>query len=813
MAEQNIWASIGQARAEDFQTAKRREEKERRKLMRDQLLYGALLQPVGQAIGQGVTEFINQPFVSKAESLENEQEAIYRKEVSNQNRVTTILDAMNASGNGAEVLATDRGYFRKLELEMTSITKNKNWREDDDALLVYDKKRAEIVAAHQAEIDEMTQYSGKRRDMIPPDKYMALLKKNNPHSRTAIGAALRHIGRVISSPFTDNKPIEQRERDALRRSNPTFYEYYNNTTSQEREDLFKKALGIDAKKYAPLSKDPDKRTKALMASGAERQQMRDAAEKNVRSFFNFNERRTKTNSDGTTVDEAFIHWSIGNGLLTKDNASRFSSPESKDYTYAWEKYEDHRVFEAFDNDSSLNMHINAYITPDSGQGDQQIEDRLAHAQDILDSQKGSLNESSIRSLLGQVEEYIKTGNMYEGDNPSTDFARLMESNLGEILTEYNIPAAMDALLSDGQIVGDVRAAVDAQVLVALDRLSKKSGLSKKEQEDWRETIELRRVAIQKRLNDTLESGLSLHLKALLKDSKNRSLSAPQISAVIPVLLRDMSAWMRENNGDVSSYQRTPELEEILADMIKGTVATEKIVVNEESNGSEEDWTTDQVGAMLLDPAHANVPLAIEAANRSKHIATDYIPDLGVITSTADIDNSGGSRWQVRGAEAESIGPGGQYKLQITLAPESTPSLMEDDKITRERKKFRREMLGARSGASMFDSEKHFKYDLSQFSAKDQEQIGNVLAFAAGRLDKLEEDYAEKTGVEKMSFKDIRSKIEETRGRVNSSSSLRWGSTPEYRNMQEILNQIDIPGFEQHGVRTYDFVMQFKLEPR
>ena len=818
MAEQNIWASIGQARAEDFQAAKRREKKERRKLMRDQLLYGALLQPVGQAIGQGVTEFINQPFVSKADEWENEREVKYREFINEQDKLKDKLDVLERKQDPVLEMYNQSGHAKELDLHMQELTGQRDWRqaeiEDKDGNIISTAdyaSRQEIVykEALSAQLKELRESVALGKGAMSADKYAALLKKNNPYARTAIGAGIRTMGRFLW-PLGDKKPMSEKEIAILKDINPTMYAYINDPetkkrmteaydTSAEISEFEKDGALADA--AALYREEEQERRKA-------KEIIQDQTVANHQAF----DRLTTTPEDtedwkytetGEKINSEFIFWARKNGL-TLDNAieiergqgkvfedleSRYNNFKAlKDWKDGGQKIENPYLFDTPMDMSDLEDELDS--AGESIKIDESVQKkrRLEYVNKIMQTTpKSAITEENIRGYLDDARTYIETG-----DIPAGIFSNTVDAHTKAAIGGVDLKNLEKLYLNNTY--------VDAAVLAMTDREDVKRTFEAQWGEKWDKDAESRE-AFRDALNDKQDANRSKIgagvRNALTEIVKNNKLTEDQISKLAPHLARDMADWLAIKGNDALEFD--VESEDIGGSArrylreVKGGYGT--VTPPPDGGSGKGDDLIARAGPETItglivgdNPDFSRAIQMIEGT-KNKDITQSWIPDVGTITATEDIQ---GEKWQVA--------QGGGYKLQITLAP-STVSLLGDPNTDAIQQQTRNGLL--RRGS--FDNEDNFKTDLSQFSEEDRKKIGGTLSFVSARLRRLEETFGNKyLNGKKTTFLDIQREVGGSAARKQNP----WYKE-EYETMVSILDSIDIPGYEDQGRRTYEFIMKFE----
>ena len=758
----NIWAGIGQARADDYRRYRKEEKESRRRSRRDQLLYGALVAPIGQAIGQGVTEFINQPFQAKYDDfLENEK--AYKKRFNKDLKLRGRLENLEGSSiSAAQKLYNDSGVDVQMQ-DQNARTYGADWRTKKEAVAEYEAKKKSYLGAFEKEYQELKERVAQGADLISMEEYRELLKKNNPHSRTAVGAGLRAIGNFIVSPFRGKpRPMDEVELEALKKSNSTVYEYIKGKSQEdfdkEYEDAFNLQLPDEDDRMTRLYGIAQTEHDRLVADFNKQKKIKRNIEKNQQAWANIKTEGVWADNESIT-DHDFKIWAMDKKLLTQNNAAGFSK-NTPAWARAQEKYKDHKDYQSWNNNKNVEEIVKIKWSTDDKEKEVQ-QASLDYIEDILISGGNNINEENIRSVVQDIES------MFEGEfDPDTSIPtdgilkKLSEKHMDVIISQYDMEDLMDIHLTSPDVGEDLG-------LLLAPMLAEN-----KEAEDSGKDLpytEADMARIQTRLQASASITTNMHLKQIMRDNPT-TISDDQVTDLLPHLLRDVTSHMSITNGDVSSYAISDEMQEKIEAVKTGKLPKVTIDV--------EDEPPQAAIVMNLEEGKINEAISIYEKALNSGVMTDrnYIPEIDTISS-APADRS---------KRSFTIQKTGEYGIDISInqsvstAVKGAVSLLGPVPAT-----------GAGTAIAGDVSGSNFErdFDINDFGKNDQKQIKNTLGFVAQRIKNIEDTFETEFG-RKRSFKEM-----------SESSS-------EYDEIKSLLNNINLPGFELGNVRTYDFIMQF-----
>ena len=741
----NIWAGIGQARSDDYRQYRKEEKESRRRSRRDQLLYGALVAPIGQAIGQGVTEFINQPFQAKYDDfLENEK--AYKKRLNKDLKLRGRLEGLEGSSiSAAQKLYNDSRVDVQMR-DQNARTYGADWQTKKEAVAEYEAKKKSYLGAFEKEYQELKERVAQGADLIPMEEYRELLKKNNPHSRTAVGAGLRAIGNFIVSPFRGKpRPMDEVELEALKKSNSTVYEYIKGKSQEdfdkEYEDAFNLQLPDEDDRMTRLYGMEQTEHDRLVADFNKQKKIKRNIEKNRQAWANIKTEGVWADNESIT-DHDFKIFAMDKGLLTDANAAGFSK-NTPAWARAQEKYKDHKDYQSWNNNKNVEEIVKIeWSTNDKEKEVQQAS--LDYIEDILISGGNNINEENIRSVVQNIES------MFEGDfDPDAPIPadgilrKLSERHMDTIIDDYD----MEDLMAIQMTSPDVEKSIEGIIEPYANEMIREGG------EEVNKYDEKALANMQVNMEERASTITNMNMKQIMRDNPT-TISNDQVKELLPHLLRDVTDHMSSTNGNVSNYAISDEMQEKIEAVKRGKLP--KVTIE------DDDEPPQAAIVMNLEGGKINEAISIyeEALNSGVMTDRNYIPETDAITS-APAD---------RNKSSFTIQSTGKYGLDITavdprggitslLLPKGGISIIEDD------------------------------FDINDFGKDDQNKIKNTLGFVAQRIKNIEAEFTTQFDRQE-SFKDMEKR------------------SSQYRQIYSLLERINIPGREPGNERTYDFVMQF-----
>ena len=431
----NLLEGIGQAYAQDYRNVRKREKDAERKARRDQLLYSTILAPLGQSLAQGVTEFINQPYVSKHQDFVGRESRRYRKQYGDHIGLKERLDELDSQASAAHVHLYNRS---NSDTELTREVVREfgpNWEVNQAARAYYDESKSKSLAAYKQQVDELRKEVAKGASLeMTPDEYRARLEKTSPYAKTAVGAGFRAIGRMIG--IGNTKPLDEREMEALKSANPTVHAYISGRSRAEFQRDYNAARDLTASAERPEFTEDQKSLRATVARQRE-------------NALDYNRILTNGKLGNTNYDQRFAAWADKNNLLTNRNASSFV-PGNENYERALIAFNNNEAYTSWVKDQSVVFGAQSK--------NEDVQGRIEAIKAAVPV--NALTNTNFISMKKQIEEFIEDGTTSTALNGY--FMKQVEKVTESVITENNFRVAAAStqievalgLIRDKYVVGE-----------------------------------------------------------------------------------------------------------------------------------------------------------------------------------------------------------------------------------------------------------------------------------------------------------------------------------------------------------------------
>jgi len=540
----SIFQSLGEARSLDYKDAREREKnaerRHRRKARREQILYSTVLAPIGQSLAQGVTEFINQPFVSKHEDFVERESYRYANRHKKHTDLAKRLDALNNNAAGAAKSlyinsGTDAEIVRAVRKDHGS-----KWEDNAAAMQDYTYRSSSAMEAYQKEVDELSAAVKQGSDLqMTPAEYQAKLENTSPYSKTAVGAGLRALGRMVG--IGNTKPLKEREMEALKSANPTVYNYIKGRTKEEFEQDYVAAMKVSLGDWEYSTEGEED---IPITESKARQMLR---KKNMHDF------NILTLNKGNEHDENFIQWAVNNKDLTPDNASTFVEGNDK-YNRSLSAYNNKKDHEAwveggrsvtFENERKRRAEGDPAIdTSEATVSNEALEKREKLIELTMRGAFKADGGKNFHALRNEVIKYIDTGEI--SDTLNNHFSTYGKKMAGEVLSDDNL-----GLEASNVVVVD-----------AIEAITKRKIAQTVEDDDDDDLKNASDVSLaakltyQKRAAETIQNSTrSLLMNYQLE---NPELTRKKLESLVLPAIQQVATAYNENGGDLSQFELDPD---------------------------------------------------------------------------------------------------------------------------------------------------------------------------------------------------------------------------------------------------------------
>ena len=806
----NIWAGIGQARADDYRRYRQEEKKDRRRARRDQLLYGAVLAPIGQAVGQGVSDFLTEPFEKKYEDfLGREGRRVidtHRQITKNAKMHQDYIDDMTTAGRRHSGV-TGLQHAINLRNSENANFFVENYGEDylSTHADLWEKTSKTIEAGVTKDWNEMHAYIDGVKNRRSEEEITKYFKENNPFPKSLPAKMWRSITGIFDK---DRLSQEEQNKQYLKEAAPFIYRILNEESkegSSFREEI--ERMHTEALELGPqTTKQSSEFVQSLMNDEQQEEFERIKAQK----ISDRDIRKSMHLWDQGKIGEAFDDLNLTQDHITAINLNTRGMNPAQKYTYInnmfkedsaantdYQTFTNNKIIEAYKRNDILEVQNLSNTEPLSEYQNKAIRWGIRN---------NYINQSNILSLLkpGGIDTTDSAGRaLYENVN-----SLYIEERAGKNLITMDaasfVTAADQLKLNNYELLNTYKSTLQANISETLMATARDDRGNRYEMDDDGMDAFLRDhgTTIFEEVNKRLSTSISV----LINSSKNLSNSiigeTPDFYDSIPArqeLLDSAIEWYTTVQFDPETGKIGKLTEETPEDFRKWMAGQESkspsngINVTQETGEEkpkEEDSPLDVGSIQSVEKAFDVWDLTVETNSFREQSGDEQFEDFIKIRN--DLKEEHGIDLAFYGGRAPERNPfqiSGQDSVTITTEKDSL--LVERETVPQYRVNVSKNLLA--SDVEVWEREGAPEFTLEVLpDTQAGKNIKNYFRYEALRtrtiLDKLDEmGYSRKD-------RKFTKKGRDEGGFFSRNITTDWGEPRELHDtLDDILDNIDIPG--------------------